>query len=186
MKIYTLLFLLFALSFASCAPKPAIESQTATYDANSPAVSSSPTPTTSSTLPPTPGSMNAPQTYGSPGMTPRSVEAAPTTYGSVAAVAAPVIGSWVNTTDPDETVVFTDHSYLTYYNSELIVEEEMTYHIQCPTDCSGGVASGIPCFTIASQYEKDCFGIVRVTENELELIMLGMSTETVKYVRKMP
>lgn len=186
MKIQSLLSLFFVIAFAACSPKVEVAQQTTNYDPSSPAVSSSPTPTTSANLPSAANQAPAPATYGSPGMTPRSVEAAPTTYSSVAAVYAPVIGSWVNSTDPDEIVLFTDHSYTTYYENQLIIEEEMTYHIQCPTDCSGGVSSGIPCFTITSEFGKDCFGIVSITETELELIMLGVSTETVKYIRKMP
>ncbi|MEL6140173.1 MAG: hypothetical protein AAFU67_00975, partial [Bacteroidota bacterium] len=164
--------------------KTAATSNAPRYDANSPAVSSSPVPTTSSNLP-----SSAPTTYSTlPGTAPRSVDgaAAPTTYASAAAVAAPLVGAWINTSDPDETVQFTDHSYASFYEGQMITEEEMTYHPQCPGDCSGGQTLGVPCFIISSEYGTDCYGIIRVTETELELSIIGQSTETVKYTRLNP
>ncbi len=148
-----------------------------------------PTPPSATTQPnsplPSTGLPPAPTTYGAVS-TPKGMEAAPTTYANAAAVAAPIVGSWINAEDPDETVVFTDHSYETYYEGQKVVEEEMLYHPVCPNDCSGGQSVGVPCFTITSQYGKDCFGILRVTENELELTMLGVSTASILYKRIKP
>lgn len=149
--------------------------------------SANPLPTTN--LPPSPRVTDAaaPSTYGLVS-SPKGIDAAaaPTTYATAAAVAAPIVGNWLNVEDPDETVVFTDHSYETYYEGQKVVEEEMVYHPVCPSDCSGGQSVGVPCFTISSQYGKDCFGILRVTEDELELTMLGVSTASILYKRIKP
>lgn len=158
------------------------------YDPNNPAVQSAPTPASSSTAPADPNA--APSTYGS--TTNKGVDAAaiPSTYGSASMtadmVAAPLVGAWTNKSDPDENIVFTNHSYTSYYEGQMIVEEEMVYHARCPENCSGGASSGIPCFTISSEFGTDCYGILRVTPTELELSIIGQSTETVTYVRTTP
>ena len=92
-------------------------------------------------------------------------------------------GNWVNTTDPDETVAFTPTHYRTFYQGELLVEEDMTFHARCPEACSGGSSTGEPCFTISGPAQTDCYGIVRLTDDILELQVLGVSTETVVYRR---
>lgn len=184
MRISHFFFLLSLCLWLGCSSKTTEPASTTAYKAPAPAVSTSPQPTTAESLPPDPNAPAAPATYGPPGMTPRA--AAPTTYASAAAVAAPIVGSWVNASDPDEMVIFTDHSYASYYEGQPVVQEEMTYHVLCPGDCSGGVSAGVPCFTITSPYGTDCFGIIRVTENELELSLLGVSTETVTYSRINP
>ncbi len=186
MKQQIILFFFLAAIFlvlASCDPAPVKESNQRLATPTKPSAATNPMATTQ--LPPSPQPAAAPVTYSST-YTPKGVEAAPTTYASAAAVAAPIIGNWVNTEEPDETVVFTDHSYETYYQGQKVVEEEMTYHPNCPADCSGGQSVGIPCFTISSQYGKDCFGILRITENELELTLLGVSTATILYRRIQP
>ncbi|MEM9835968.1 MAG: hypothetical protein AAF828_05670 [Bacteroidota bacterium] len=186
MKAYHLFGLLLLLVVFACTPKYQATTSTAKPTKAQPTPTQAPTPTTASTRPPVPGQNDVPATYGSPGLTPRSPEMAPTTYANAAAVAAPLIGSWINNSDPDETVLFTDHSYASFYKGQEIIEEEMTYHPLCPGSCSGGASAGVPCFTISSEYGTDCFGIIRVTENELELSMLGVSTETIKYTRLEP
>ena len=92
-------------------------------------------------------------------------------------------GSWINTTDAQEIVAFTPTHYKTYYQGELLVEEDMTFHGVCPAACSGGTSTGQPCFTISGPAQTDCFGIVRLTQDILELQILGVSTETVVYRR---
>ena len=92
-------------------------------------------------------------------------------------------GTWVNTTDPDESVAFTPTHYKTYYDGELLVEEDMVFHQQCPGACSGGTTMDAPCFTISGPAQTDCYGIVRLTDDILELQVLGVSTETVVYRR---
>ncbi|PHI21959.1 hypothetical protein CEQ90_01340 [Lewinellaceae bacterium SD302] len=155
------------------------------YDPNNPAVQSNPQPVSAEDARPAEA---APTTYGSVayGTAPKGV-AAPTAYGSsamtAAAVAAPLVGAWTNQSDPEENIVFTDHSYTSYYEGDMIVEEEMVYHAVCPGGCSGGTSVGIPCFTITSEFGTDCYGILRVTETELELSIIGQSTETVTYTR---
>ena len=132
-------------------------------------------------------------------------EAAPTPYGMVidqdqpdrqakgsadTESAAPALaarklltGRWVNTTDGEEVVAFTPTHYQTYYEGELLVEEDMTFHGQCPAACSGGSSTEAPCFTISGPAQTDCYGIVRLTDDLLELQVLGVSTETVVYRR---
>lgn len=171
-------------SNSNTAQKESMAPARATVPAAASNPANSPIPTTG--LPPAPVvNSAAPATYGAVS-TPKGMEAAPTTYANAAAVAAPIVGNWINAEDPDETVVFTDHSYETYYEGQKVVEEEMEYHPICPSDCSGGQSVGVPCFTITSQYGKDCFGILRVTENELELTMLGVSTASILYKRIQP
>ena len=132
-------------------------------------------------------------------------EAAPTPYGMVidgdepdlqakgttgSQSAAPALaaqklltGRWVNTTDSEEVVAFTPTHYQTYYEGELLVEEDMTFHGRCPAACSGGTSTEAPCFTISGPAQTDCYGIVQLTDDVLELQVLGVSTETVVYRR---
>ena len=146
----------------------------------------------------------APAASGGDTLTAAPAEAAPTPYGMVieaeeaeqqakgitARSAAPALaaqklltGSWVNTTDSEEIVEFTPTHYKTYYDGEMLVEEDMTFHGNCPEACSGGTGTGAPCFTISGPAQTDCYGIVRLTEDVLELQVLGVSTETVVYRR---
>jgi hypothetical protein len=179
-------FLLFTLCLiVGCDTPTANSVSSPKLDPNDPAVSSAPLPMTSSNLP------TAPTPYNSPAMNAKGAEAAaPTTYGSTAMnaqmVAAPLVGSWTNMSDPEENIVFTDHSYVSYYEGQMIVEEEMIYHAVCPTSCSGGTSVGVPCFTITSDFGTDCYGIIRVNQTQLELSIIGQSTETVTYVRNNP
>ena len=92
-------------------------------------------------------------------------------------------GRWVNTTDSEEVVAFTPTHYQTYYEGELLVEEDMTFHARCPAACSGGTSTETPCFTISGPAQTDCYGIVQLTDDVLELQVLGVSTETVVYRR---
>lgn len=158
------------------------------YDPDNPAVQSAPVPATQAPSPTDPTPRSAPATYGTVA-TPKGV-ATPSTYGSASMsadmVAAPLVGAWTNQSDPDENIVFTDHSYTSYYDGEMIVEEEMTYHARCPASCSGGQVRQVPCFIITSEFGTDCYGIIRVGPAELELSVLGQGTETVTYVRSNP
>ncbi|MGB3801529.1 MAG: hypothetical protein WA952_17055 [Lewinella sp.] len=92
-------------------------------------------------------------------------------------------GRWSNTTDSEEVVEFTPTHYKTYYQGEMLVEEDMTFHGACPEACSGGTSTGEPCFTISGPAQTDCYGIVRLTDDVLELQVLGVSSETVVYRR---
>jgi hypothetical protein len=125
---------------------------------------------------------NAPQAYGS--------ESAPSTYSAPApntaeaALAEVLNGTWVNSADPNEIVAFTPDHYQTYYKGELLVEEDMTYHAACPGDCNGGVQMEIACFTISGPGGTDCYGIIRLTPEVLELSMLGVSTAPIVYLKQ--
>ena len=92
-------------------------------------------------------------------------------------------GQWINTEDAREHVEFTPTHYKTFYEGELLVEEDMTFHGQCPGACSGGTPTGEPCFTISGPAQTDCYGIVSLTDDRLELQLLGVSNETVVYRR---
>ena len=92
-------------------------------------------------------------------------------------------GTWINSTDPEEAVAFTPTHYKTYYDGELLVEEDMSFHQKCPGACSGGTPTEAPCFTVSGPAQTDCYGIVRLTDDILELQVLGVSTETVVYRR---
>jgi hypothetical protein len=59
----------------------------------------------------------------------------------------------------------------------------MSFHARCPGACSGGIPTNEPCFTITGPAQTDCYGIVTLTEDQLELQLLGISNETVVYRR---
>ncbi len=92
-------------------------------------------------------------------------------------------GRWVNTTDAEEIVEFTPTHYKTFYQGELLVQEDMAFHGECPAACSGGTSTGKACFTISGPAQTDCYGIVQLTQDLLELQLLGISSETVVYRR---
>lgn len=123
---------------------------------------------------------SAPQAYGAPAAAP-STYAAPAPNTAEAALAQVLNGAWINSADPNEIVAFTPDHYQTYYNGELLVEEDMTYHAACPGDCNGGEQMEIACFTISGPGGTDCYGIIRLTPEVLELSMLGISTEPIVY-----
>jgi len=121
-----------------------------------------------------------PQTYGAPAPAP-STYAAPAPNTAEAALAQVLNGAWVNSADPNEIVAFTPDHYQTYYQGELLVEEDMTYHAACPGNCNGGEQMEIACFTISGPGGTDCYGIIRLTPEVMELSMLGVSTEPIIY-----
>lgn len=126
---------------------------------------------------------NAPQAYGAQVAAPYTY-AAPAPNTAEAALAQVLNGAWVNSADPDEIVAFTPDHYQTYYKGELLVEEDMTYHSACPGDCNGGVEMEIACFTISGPAGTDCYGIIRLTPDVLELSMLGVSTKPIIYYKQ--
>jgi len=126
---------------------------------------------------------NAPQTYGAPAAAP-SAYAAPAPNTAEAALAQVLNGAWVNSADPNEIVAFTPDHYQTYYKGELLVEEDMTYHAACPGDCNGGEQMEIACFTISGPAGTDCYGIIRLTPEVMELSMMGVSTEPIVYFKQ--
>lgn len=160
--------------------------------------SNSPTPMTASTPLPAPES-SAPTAYSYPSTSQLEAKglqenAAPSTYGSNVAlgadaalynaVALDLNGLWVNTVDDREEVEFALDHYTTFFEGEQIIREPMTFHPQCPGDCNGGVPAEFACFTVSGPAGKDCYGIIRLTDEILELSMLGVSTETVVYRKK--
>jgi hypothetical protein len=90
-------------------------------------------------------------------------------------------GRWINTEEPQEQVAFTPTHYQTYFDGELLVEEDMQFYPTCPDACSGGTSTGAPCFTISGPAQTDCYHIVRLSPDVLELQLLGVSTETIVY-----
>ncbi|PHK99597.1 hypothetical protein CGL56_00670 [Neolewinella marina] len=140
------------------------------------------------THPPATGPESAPTPYGmviEPTGGSGAKGVADPSNSTVPALAAQrlLTGRWTNLADEQETVQFTPTHYKTYYQNELLVEEDMTFHGKCPAACSGGTPTGKPCFTISGPAQTDCYGIVRLTEDLLELQLLGISTETVVYRR---
>ena len=129
--------------------------------------------------PPTPYGMTIDEQEG---MTPKG--AASTSSAAPATAAKRLLtGNWINTEDDREQVAFTPTHYRTYYDGELLVEEDMVFHAECPGACSGGTPVGEPCFTISGPAQTDCYGIVNLTADKLELQVLGVSNETVVYRR---
>ncbi|MEM7574286.1 MAG: hypothetical protein AAF433_15380 [Bacteroidota bacterium] len=148
---------------------------------------------TTAATPPPPATSGEVSTYES---TARS--GAPTTYGQAAvltpnetisgdeAIIMGLQGRWRNQTDEQEVLQFNADTYEVYFENEKVVEEAVSYHPNCPSDCTGGAAADYPCYVVSSPYHTDCFGIVRMTTNELELTILGQSTATVLYSRITP
>jgi hypothetical protein len=126
---------------------------------------------------------NTPQAYASPAAAPYTYSA-PAPNTTEEALAEVLNGAWVNSTDPNEIVAFTPDHYQTYYKGELLVEEDMTYHSACPGDCNGGVEMEIACFTISGPAGTDCYGIIQLTPEVLELSMLGVSTVPIIYFKQ--
>jgi len=144
----------------------------------------------------------APSTYSAPATAPPNYagnDQAPATYGTQAApqaysapapntaeyaLAQVLNGMWVNSADQQEVVEFTPDHYRTFYRGEMLIEEDMTYHANCPGDCNGGAPMEIACFTISGPAGTDCYGILRLTPEVLELSMLGVSTETIIYTKQ--
>lgn len=132
-------------------------------------------------------SPNVPQTDAKGGAAPMAygntaVMAPPT--GEAAVLAATLNGLWVNSVDPKEVVEFTTDHYSTFYEGQLLIQEPMEYHARCPGDCADGQEMEIACFTISGPAGTDCYGIIRMTPEVLELSMLGVSTETIIYRKK--
>ena len=173
--------------------------------------STSPVPMTQSTVLPRPASAppasygnapEAPQSYGSAPENPADYPAAsvplgeyqvargasPSTYApetpEEVALAATLNGLWVNAADPNEIVEFTPDHYTTFYEGEMLFQEPMTYHPLCPGECNGGEPMEISCFTVTGPAGTDCYGIIRLTPEVMELSMLGVSTETIVYRKR--
>ncbi len=95
-------------------------------------------------------------------------------------------GTWRNTVEPDETVRFDFDHYTSFFEGSPIVEERIEYHEVCNTQCSAAGSVSYPCFIIRSQFATDCFGIVSVTEETLQISQLGVSSEVVTYQKVRP
>ena len=173
----------------------------------------SPVPMTQNTVLPQPPTAQQPAAYGSnpsqpeaygstpvdpaaypPATTPLSAQVAkggeaPAAYGSSAAAATGYIdamlsGLWVNSADSLEIIEFATDHYTAFYQGEMLFREPMTYHNQCPGDCNDGQPMEIACFTVSGPAGTDCYGIIRLTPDVLELSMLGVSTETIVYRKR--
>ena len=105
----------------------------------------------------------------------------PTNLSPAAPPQRMIAGRWMNADDADEQVQLTPTHYMTYYEGELLVEENMTWYDRCPDACSGGTSTGKPCFTVSGPAQTDCYGIVNLTPSRLELQLLGVSNETIVY-----
>lgn len=154
-----------------------------------PGTYSAPSVTTAPQTYSAPQAAAAPQTYSAPRgysmpKTYSDAAAAPVLASPAAELAGKLTGRWVNGTDEREIVEFTPDHYATFYNGEMLLQEPLSIYTQCPGDCSGGVPSGISCFSVTGPAGKDCYGIVRMTEAVLELSLMGVSTETVTYYRQ--
>jgi hypothetical protein len=181
------LFIFLLATLSSCASDLAVEEAgTASY----PAVTGQGAKTEAfpirpevDTTPPPPGSP-APTPYG---MTIREpapdLQAKGATEDSAPALAAQrlLTGRWINTEEPLEQVAFTPTHYQTYFDGEMLVEEDMQFYGTCPDACSGGTSTGAPCFTISGPAQTDCYHIVRLSPDVLELQLLGVSSETIVY-----
>lgn len=98
---------------------------------------------------------------------------------------APMMGQWVSTYDELEVLHFLPGKYTTYYDGQKVVEENMSYHAECPKECAPDLEGEMdfPCFMLEGEYGKTCFALVEVSENELQLSMLGGRGNTLVYKR---
>lgn len=98
---------------------------------------------------------------------------------------APMMGQWVSTYDELEVLHFLPGKYITYYDGQKVVEENMSYHANCPQDClpESETALDFPCFVLEGEYGNTCFALVEISENELQLSMLGGRGNTLIYKR---
>jgi len=198
---------------AEAAPQPPVDLEGPAYDPSSspvPMSSSTPMPVPAGTSPAVSTQRtqesDLPETYGSvlldPAQTQKGESKAPVTYSSTAPAAAPstyapapnsaearlasvLTGMWINSADNKETVEFTPDHYTTYYKGEMLFQEAMTYHANCPGACNEGIDMEIACFTISGPGGTDCFGIIRLTPDVLEMSLLGVSTETILYTKQL-
>jgi hypothetical protein len=97
---------------------------------------------------------------------------------------APMMGQWESTMDPGEMVHFLPGKYISYYEGNKVVEENMTYFDVCPNSCTNGVGPAQPCFVVASPYNQMCFTIVQHTDQQLQLSLLGSNGGIMTYQRK--
>ncbi|MEM8584933.1 MAG: hypothetical protein AAGF87_11715 [Bacteroidota bacterium] len=151
---------------------------------------SGPLPTTAETAIPQPGAepranqqyrAAEPVVYGEAvSLSPEYAAAAPADVQALSAV----MGRWHNEVDVDEHLELSPDSYSVYYEGEKVVEEPAVYHTNCPGECTGSGAADYPCFVVSSAYGSDCFAIVRLTPDEMEISLLGQSTATVLYKRQ--
>ncbi|MEM6396181.1 MAG: hypothetical protein AAF741_07515 [Bacteroidota bacterium] len=189
--LFAFLFLLLA-----CQQKPALGpnatvDQTEEDNSSPGLIERGPVPTTADTPIPQPGQA-APsdnQQFRSPGpVVYGNLESEPAQYASAAPAdiqtLSAIMGRWHNEVDIDEHLELTPNTYSVYYEGEKVVEEAAIFHTNCPGDCTGGSEADYPCFVVASAYGSDCFGIVRLTAEEMELSLLGQSTATVLYKRQ--
>lgn len=117
------------------------------------------------------------------------VDTIPVSYSVKGVAQAPVefngmMGEWVAAYDEKEAVRFLPGKYISYYNGEKIVEENMTYYQVCPETCAGGEGLQVPCFVLASNYDQMCFAVMRQTSDLLELNLLGANGALLTYHRK--
>ncbi len=112
----------------------------------------------------------------------------PAAYSSAATetmmVDAMLSGLWVNKLDSLELIEFATDHYTTFYDGEQLFREPMIYHPLCPGGCNNGQQMEIACFTVTGPAGTDCYGIIRLTPEILELSILGVSTETIVYRKK--
>ncbi|MEL6667843.1 MAG: hypothetical protein AAFP08_02670 [Bacteroidota bacterium] len=180
--------------FSACRQQPAL-GPNATINLpdadNSPGlIETGPTPTTSETAIPQPGQENRPQqqyraaepvVYGEAiSLSPEYAASAPANVQALSAI----MGRWHNEVDIDEHLELSPDSYSVYYEGEKVVEEPAVFHTSCPGECTGAGPADYPCFVVSSAYGSDCFAIVRLTPDEMELSLLGQSTATVLYKRQ--
>ena len=97
---------------------------------------------------------------------------------------APMMGQWESTMDPGEMVHFLPCKYISYYEGNKVVEENMTYFDVCPNSCTNWVGPAQPCFVVASPYNHMCFTIVQHTDQQLQLSLLGSNGGIMTYQRK--
>lgn len=96
-----------------------------------------------------------------------------------------MMGEWVADGDEGEVVRFLPGKYVSYYEGQKVVEEDMTYYRQCPNYCADGAeAYTQPCVVVSSAYGHTCFSIVTQTDDHLQLRLLGSNSAVLSYHRK--
>ncbi len=94
-------------------------------------------------------------------------------------------GSWVSAFDDREVVTFTPNSYTSYYDGEMIIEEQLDFFLRCPEACGvGPMTSDRPCFVVSGDYDATCYIILSVDADRLELRLASGEGGTITYFRR--
>lgn len=98
----------------------------------------------------------------------------------------PFFGKWVSEIDPKEVVNLSSSRFVSTYDNAKMVDKPLAYYDQCPGKCTGQDANAdYACFMLIAEESDDanCYAVVKVDENTLEISMIGGAGKTLRYKR---